>query len=525
MLILFIAIGFFIFSNLSDHALSNDEASTSVMGRNTLNFGYPRGFDGVNWNYPTFPELILPGSYLWISDVWVQFYLIAMSFKLFGISTWSARIGFAMAGFLTIILVYGFCFRYLKSKKIGLLSILLLGTSVPFLLHVREARYYGLVIFLCFAVFYLYYRIVEERKGYILLGCILSILSWTNHAAFVPMFASIWLMAFFIDRDKIRWKYFITMSIVSVLFLSAWLSIWWPTAMLDSVEYPLNQSLLHFKKNFEFQIRTINGYFAPVAFWLILLIALRIFKKRDVLKPSAEESTLFKKIGIVLACNIAFFTVFGMRSMRYYVQYIAFLCILEGYIFYRLFKWKKYMALIFLALLIFTNFLGRPNPLFLTKGLPEPFDFSKDSKFRTYFLDYLYELTHEYTGPLEALCDYLDLHAKQSEDIKIIKGDLTVLFYHPELVVINDARYFRKSYPKWLVIRQYWNSRLESVWRNKLKAEIEDGYLDVLDRYEKIPLPAVDSIRENEADNLNTHFFKTPIVTPENQMFVYRRKN
>jgi hypothetical protein len=89
---------------------------------------------------------------------------------------------------------------------------------------------------------------------------------------------------------------------------------------------------------------------------------------------------------------------------------------------------------------------------------------------------------------------------------------------------LNDERYYRKSYPEWLVIRKYWNPIYEDRWRNKLNAEIEEGYLDVLDRYEKIPLPAVDSIRENEPDNLETHFFRSPQITPENQMFVYRLK-
>jgi hypothetical protein len=145
-------------------------------------------------------------------------------------------------------------------------------------------------------------------------------------------------------------------------------------------------------------------------------------------------------------------------------------------------------------------------------------------KLRTYFFDYLYEITHEYTGPLEAVCRCLDMHARPGERIKIVKGDLTVMFYHPELVILNDARYFKKSYPEWIVIRKYWNPIFEGIWRKRLGGDIEDGYLDVMDRYEKIALPAVDSIRENEPDNLETHFFRTPNITTENQMSLYHLK-
>jgi len=281
---------------------------------------------------------------------------------------------------------------------------------------------------------------------------------------------------------------------------------------------------LQIRKNFEFQIRTINGYFAPIAFWFLVLILSRFIKRWPSFKISGQNKSIFLRVGIVLLCNIIFFSLFGLRTMRYYIQYIPFLCLIEAFLIYKIFQKNKIAAVIIIALLIFTNFLARPNPLFLTKGFPEPLDVSEGSKFRTYFLSYLYELTHEYTGPLEAVCKYLDSHAKPGDSIKIIKGDLTVMFYHPELIVLNDARYFKKSYPKWIVIRKYWNPIYEGIWRHKVEADIEEGYLDVLRAYEKIPLAAVDSIRENEPDNLETHFFRSPEITPEDQMFVYRLK-
>lgn len=506
-ILLFLACGILLFSNLSDHYLCNDEASTAVMGRNTLNFGYPRAFDGVNWNYPIFSKLILPGTYLWIGDTWVQYYTIALSFKLFGVNTWSARLPFILAGFFTIILLYLFTVRWMNSKAMGLISILLLGTSVPFLLHSRQARYYALVIILCFAIFYCYHRVIEEKKGYFCLAFLFTALSWANHAAFIPMFSSIWFMALFMDRQKIRWKNFIILSAVSVLFLTVWLLIWWPTFMHDFQEYPMGRSLISLRKNLEFQIRTINNYFMPIVFWLVFAIALRIFKKRAVIKPSLPESQILKKIGVILLFNIVFFTLFGMRTMRYYVQYIPFLCLIEAFLLYKIFRWKRTLAVAIGALIIFTNFLSRPD------------------KPRLYFLNYLYELTHEYTGPMEAVSKYLKAHAMSGDKIKIIKGDLEIIFYNPELVVLNDERYYKRSYPEWIVMRKYWNPIYESVWRDELHAEIEKGYLDVLDSYDKIPLAAVDSIRENEPDNLETHFFRAPVVTPENQMFIYRLKN
>ena len=502
--IVFLLLAWLLFANLSDHYLWNDEASTAILSRNVLKYGYPSSFDGTNMHYPDWPEFHQPGTYIWKVDPWVQNYLMAASFKLFGINTWSARLPFVLSGFLTLVILFIFCIRHLGSKKIGLFSILLMGTSVPFLLHARQARYYGLVILLSFAVFYLYHRVVEKKKGYIWLGIVSLALSLTHHVVFIPIFGAVCLSALFIDRREIKWKHFILMSILPALGFLAWVAFSWVGS--DPVAFPVSSSLKEIKKNLEFQIRTINGYFVPVAFWLVVMMISRALKKHSFIVPSEKEKKIFKRVGIFLLCNMIIFTFVGLRTMRYYVHYLPFLFMLEGFLIFSVFQKKKVLAAVILALVIFTNIPGKANP----------------AKLRSYFSQYLYEISHEYTGPLEAVCRYLDSHAMPGERVKIIKGDLTVMFYHPELVILNDERYFEKTYPEWIVIRKYWNPILENRWKTKFGVEPESGYLDVVNRYEKVGLSAVDSIRENEPDNLETHFFANPHVTSENQMSIYR---
>ena len=505
--ILFLFLAWLLFANLSDHYLWNDEASTAILSRNVLKYGYPSSFDGTNLHYPDWPEFHWPGTYMWKVDPWAQNYLMAASFKLFGINTWSARLPFVLSGFLTLVILFMFCSRYLGSKKIGLFSILLMGTSVPFLLHARQARYYGLVILLSFAVFYLYHRVVERKKGYLWLAIVSLVLSLTHHVVFIPIFGAVWLSALFIDRKEIKWKNFILMSILPVLAFLAWVVFSWVGS--DPIAFPISSSLKQIKKNLEFQIRTINGYFVPIAFWAALMIISRALKKHSFILLSEKEKRIFSRLGIFLLCNMIIFTFVGLRTMRYYVHYLPFLFMLEGFLIFRVFQQKKVLAVGILALVIFTNIPGKANP----------------AKLRSYFSYYIYEITHEYTGPLEAVCRYLDFRARPGERVKIIKGDLTVMFYHPELVILNDERYFEKTYPEWIVIRKYWNPILESRWKTKFGVEPESGYLDVVDVYDKVLLPAVDSIRENEPDNLETHFFKSPKITPENQMFIYHLKD
>jgi 4-amino-4-deoxy-L-arabinose transferase-like glycosyltransferase len=508
-IIFFLISAWLLFANLSDHALSNDEAFNSVLARNIMRFGYPRSFDGLNYVYPDSPSFNLPGTYIFIADPWLAIYVTGLSFKLFGISTWSARILFVSSGLLTLVVLFIFCIRYLKSMTIAFISALLLGTNIPFLLHMRQARYYGLIVFLCLGIFYLYHRILEKEKGYFWLGLALILLMLSHHAIFIPVFGSILLMALLIDRGRIQWGRFIAASIAPICLFIPWGVFLLMSRSSDAAGFPVNASLVQMKKSLEFQVRTINGYFVPAAFWAVVLIFASLFKKISIFRISKEDSVIFKRIAIILASSFIFFIFFGLRTMRYYIYYLPFLLIIEAFLIVRIFRWQKSLAVVIILLIIFTNFFSRFNP----------------AKLRSYFLDYLYEITHEYTGPLEALCDYLNLHAKPGDRIKIVKGDLTVMFYHPELEILNDARYFKKSYPEWIVIRRYWNPIFENIWKEKMGAEFEDNYLDVLDRYDKIPLAAVDSIRENVPDNLKEHFFKNPEINEENRMSVYRLRN
>jgi len=495
-MLLFLFLGWLLFANLSDHYLWNDEASTAVMARNVLKFGYPSSFDGLNYHYPSAPDLNMPGTRVWIGDTWPQYYVMAASFRALGVSTWAARLPFALAGFLTLVLLYLFSIRYLKSREIGMIALVLAGTSVPFLLHARQARYYGLVMLSCVAIFYVYHRIINGKKGYFWLSLILTFLALLNYAAFAPIFCALWVMALFMDRREIKWRRFVLASVPPALFCVAWLSLSWFSINSDASYYPVNLSLGGIKKNLEFQIRTVNSYFAP----LILLLSAVIFR------PKTSDWRLFARIGAVLLFNIIFFSVFGLRTMRYYVQYIPFLCLIEAFFLVRVFQWRKGAGVAVIALLIFTNLLARPD------------------KPRFYFFDYIHELTHEYTGPMEAVSKYLKANASVGDKVKIIKGDLEIIFYNPELEVLNDARYYKKTYPEWIVIRKYWNPIYEDKWRNERRAVIEDGYMDVLGGYEKILLPAVDSTWENSPDDLEGHFFRSPLITPENQMAVYHIK-
>jgi len=163
------------------------------------------------------------------------------------------------------------------------------------------------------------------------------------------------------------------------------------------------------------------------------------------------------------------------------------------------------MPVIFIGVLLGSNLLFRPY---------EP---------HFYFFDYLYEITHDYDGPVEAIVNYLRKHAKAGDTVKIIYGDAQVMFYLSHLRLINDYFYKEKNFPDFIVDRYYWR-REEEARLKKQKGDLseEETYLKEIEkRYEKIELDAIDIIWENRPDDLGYHKFRT--VKEGRPVVVYRK--
>ena len=119
------AIGFYFrFNNLGDRSFWFDEAVTSYAAIGLLEHGTPVLPSGVVYNRAL-----------------LNTYLIALSFKTFGISEFSARIVSVIFGTLTIPLVY------LLGKELGrhtgLIAALIIAFSAFEILWAREARMYA----------------------------------------------------------------------------------------------------------------------------------------------------------------------------------------------------------------------------------------------------------------------------------------------------------------------------------------------------------------------------------------------
>lgn len=128
---------------LGDTYLWQDEAQTALLGRSVTRYGVPMvGFGAESLSAHMGADAGIDGIYFHIS--WLQAYVAAASFKIFGESSWSARLPFALAGWLCVPLVAWVVRRADGSASAGRLAALFTATSVPFIVSSRQARYYAL---------------------------------------------------------------------------------------------------------------------------------------------------------------------------------------------------------------------------------------------------------------------------------------------------------------------------------------------------------------------------------------------
>lgn len=132
---------FLLLWNLGDQRLWDDEAQTALISQTILDHGLPLGHDGMNsFSQELGAEFGADHVYKW--HPWLPFYLLATFFRLFGVSTFTARLPFALLGIGCPVLVYFLAAALFERRHVAIAAAALLAFSVPFLLLAKQCRYY-----------------------------------------------------------------------------------------------------------------------------------------------------------------------------------------------------------------------------------------------------------------------------------------------------------------------------------------------------------------------------------------------
>jgi 4-amino-4-deoxy-L-arabinose transferase-like glycosyltransferase len=99
-----------------------------------------------------------------VSHPWLQFYVTALSFRIFGETAMAARLPFALAGFMTIVLGYVFVWQVTRNQWASFCAASLMVLSLQFLLYSRQCRNYSLHMFFTILVLLIFFGMNSWRR-------------------------------------------------------------------------------------------------------------------------------------------------------------------------------------------------------------------------------------------------------------------------------------------------------------------------------------------------------------------------
>ena len=132
--------------------------------------GYYRTNEFYKWDWlknksGKYTECIKEDKYCNYTRAWPHTFLIAQSYKIFGISEWSSRIVSLLSGIVFVILVYFISKFFFSSKNIALLGTFALALNPYFLSLFRYIRMYAILAPLFLSLIYYLYRITTESNS------------------------------------------------------------------------------------------------------------------------------------------------------------------------------------------------------------------------------------------------------------------------------------------------------------------------------------------------------------------------
>jgi len=522
-LVLFIG-ALLLFCRLDDIYLWQDEAETAIVSRNLLAYGLPLSTDGVNWVQQASRSFIeFTRDYVWIYHSWLQYALTAVAFALFGPTTFAARLPFVLVGLATIYFFYYFVLRWLGDRLIARVATVLLLFCVPFILLLRQCRYYSLAAFFTLLVLDAFLRLRSGQQWAVPYFVLSAVLLYHSHyGAFFPTVAALCLYLFLSHVERMTLSRALeAFALIAVLVL--------PWASFMRV---LNRGQPFRPDRFLAHLGQYCVYITAWIFPLVLALGLAIAWKRRCSTGwfvlNATQTIFCQVVSLVIVVNILVLSAsaaFDWVFFRYVVHLIPLLLAMLAIVIVLLMRHWPVAAYAMLVVLLVSNALhmlpyGLPGMkrLDLNKLWPGSPSFralaevwNKAGHFRSDVWMYALELTHSYEGPNEGLVAYLATHAKPGETVVINYEDLPLMFYTELRVLGGPSGHGLNSglRPDWVIDRKY------GPYRDRL-AEIV-----ATDRYERIEIPYPDIRWENRPEP-GVHHYLT--VQDETAVVLYRRR-
>jgi hypothetical protein len=460
---LFVAFGYLTFTGLDRAYFWDDEATVSILAKNFLSTGKQTAWDGRNlYAYRNGTTL---SSELIAEEPPLDILVTALSFRIFGISTWAARFPFAIAGLLTLLV-----FALILKEEFGTQSwlwIYALGTlalSVTFLLYIRQCRYFALSLLFSSLAYYAYRKCLATRHllWFIIVGISSILLFFSNYlvgGAFLVSLAILHLVFHLRDFSVKDWG---KMAMAVGMFASITVPyainhrIWYrPSNFLRRPEPWLERKLTLQWLN----LRDIDMMNALPWVVLALLALMLILRPERKLRRVTLEWALLGLGNVVIVALVSPQPTYNVifADVRYLVASLPFFAGLTGILLWLIHQWKKPLALVMFVVLVCSN-------AFTLNML--------NGEFRWLLPAYIREVHTAYPTSVAAVSDYIRANAKQDELVHVYPeyfnwpllfyvGDKIKIccvigpyspLYNEDLKELNAPLFADEHYPDWIVL-------------------------------------------------------------------------
>lgn len=513
-LILIVALSIFLqFKNLGDRALWDDEAQTAVLARQVVAHGLPMFVEGEN-NIPSDRSDLSDynDKRVFVWNTWFPYYITAASFIVFAESTWSARLPFALFGVLSFLLYAAICLRLFgQNKRLLIISFIMLAISVPFLLHVRQSRYYSIIIFgtlwmiwgymsilegkrrgifhlvaggiLCFSSFYvipffnlgaifLHALLADRRKKIILKTLVSSFLVvlaafpallymrlWNtrpdNPLSIPDMGRSIWVYILWINL-------FILPFVLPVLFAAFSRTKWWFLLAAAYLIFLLGAFFDHEL----FQWITLGALVTSVVIFCLKTKFLSCIGGGGISRDTETQQPWRRFLSLSAIMIVIYVLGLSLISRypfpRYLMPVVPLILIFGAMLINNIISKNRLAGWVLFAIILSTNLIGA-LPLKAINTI-----FSNDEKqmeysvlprelwwwteLRSDLFGFISEITHNINDPDNAVVSYLKEKARPGEGVKTSYGGFSLMFYLPEMRVISGWN-SQGAIPDYLIFR------------------------------------------------------------------------
>jgi len=513
--------GILIFKNLGNIYLWEDEAETGVLATNVLHYGIPKAWDGRNLIALEDPKFL--NSHLVMSFLpWAQYYITALSFFFFGKNTFNARLPFALIGFLCGPLLYLFVLRLLRNKTVALLSLLFLTLSIPFILHIRQCRYYSLIAFFTLCLLYSI-TILNKLQGKILFVVSTVSLYFSNYLNWIATLSGLLLYFLSLKSERKRFlKEFFLLTIFSIIIILP--HIFYCELFKYTHAHHKTISFSNYISSLTKYLLDYNSHIFPFMGFLLLIPLFGIHRyilhyKKELLLPFT-----------VIACNLLLIPFFTFPTPRYTTNVIPLLCFFVAVFINIIFKKMKFLGIIITCLYLFSNILS-VIPLEIDMRGNIHRKRLKEFIISPLYFNYLYEITHDYDGPMEGIVKFLKKHGKEEEVVLTNYGHEVIIFYTNMKVAgrINRNSKFSLIMPDYISSKKIFDwfipRRGFDGYINIHNQEIISYIKDSKKKYKLFEINYPDILWENRPV-LQYHKFKTVSNAPRIRIYkVYSEHN